>query len=152
MSNDLVRTSTRAMNGLSRRQACLIIGATVCAGVTSPMASASAEPVRHHALSLIGEPKFKAGFKHFDWVNPDAPKGGILRQRAIGSFDTLNAFSAKGSPATGLSLLHATLMTSSLDESATDYCLVAEWVSMPDDFSSVTFKLRPEAQIGRAHV
>lgn len=146
MSNDLVRTSTRAMNGLSRRQACLMIGATVCAGVTSPMASASAEPVRHHALSLIGEPKFKAGFKHFDWVNPDAPKGGILRQRAIGSFDTLNAFSAKGSPATGLSLLHATLMTSSLDESSTDYCLVAEWVSMPDDFSSVTFKLRPEAR------
>lgn len=147
MSNDLVRTSTRAVNGLSRRQACLIIGATVCAGVTSPMASASAEPVRHHALSLIGEPKFKAGFKHFDWVNPDAPKGGILRQRAIGSFDTLNAFSAKGSPDAGLlRLLHASLMTTSLDEPTTDYCLVAEWVSMPEDYSSATFKLRPEAR------
>ncbi len=139
-------SSREVMKQLSRRQACVMIGATICAGAASP-ALATAEPVRHHALSLIGEPKFKAGFKHFDWVNPNAPKGGILRQRAIGSFDTLNEFAAKGSPAAGLlRLLHATLMTTSLDEPATDYCLVAEWVSMPEDYSSATFKLRPEAR------
>ncbi|MEI9899969.1 MAG: hypothetical protein WDN31_07255 [Hyphomicrobium sp.] len=53
---------------------------------------------RLHALSLMGEPKFKPGFEHFDWVNPDAPKGGTLRAFAEGSFDSLNAFSVKGRP------------------------------------------------------
>jgi microcin C transport system substrate-binding protein len=142
-----VSNDSKAMKQLTRRQACLMLGATACAGTASPMASAIAEPVRHHALSLIGEPKFKAGFQHFDWINPNAPKGGILRQRAIGSFDTLNHFAAKGSPGVGLSrLLHATLMTTSLDEASTDYCLIAEWVSMSGDVSSATFKLRPEAR------
>ncbi len=50
----------------------------------------------HHALSLVGEPKYGPDFKNFDWVNPDAPKGGTLRQWADGTFDTLNPFSNKG--------------------------------------------------------
>jgi microcin C transport system substrate-binding protein len=143
----VVNDPAEAMKGLSRRQACLMMGAAVCAGALPRMALATAEPTRHHALSLIGPPKFKADFKYFDWVNPNAPKGGILRQRAIGSFDTLNEFASKGSSAAGLlRLIHTTLMTTSLDEPTTDYCLVAEWVSMPDDFSSATFRLRPEAR------
>jgi microcin C transport system substrate-binding protein len=110
-------------------------------------APASAESKHHHALCLIGTPKFGPDFKHFDWVNPDAPKGGVLRQRAIGSFDTLNPFSAKGQPAIGLQvLLYDSLMTSSLDEPSTDYGLIAAWVSMADDYSSATFGLRPEAR------
>jgi len=109
--------------------------------------NAVAGEVRHHALSLIGQPKFGPDFQHFDWVNPNAPKGGVLRQRAIGSFDTLNPFAAKGNPAFGLQLLtFDTLMASSLDEPATEYCLIAEWVSMPGDFSSATFGLRPAAR------
>ncbi len=84
-------------------------------------------------------------FKHFPWVDPDAPKGGVVRYRAIGTFDSLNRYAAKGNPAVGLSLIHATLMTSSLDEPSTDYGLVAAWVSHPADFSSATFGLRPEA-------
>jgi microcin C transport system substrate-binding protein len=103
-------------------------------------------PKRHHALSLVGEPAFPSDFKHFDWVNPDAPKGGTLRQAEIGTFDTLNAYSIQGNHADGLGMLDDSLMISSPDEPSTQYCLVCEWVSYPDDFSSATFKLRPEAR------
>src|SRR5919109_1070280 len=97
-------------------------------------AAAAAPPVmandtRHHALSLVGEPKFAAGFKHFDWVNPDAPKGGTVRMWALGTFDTLNQYNIKGNKAAGLALLNDTLMAGSPDESSTAYGLVAEWVS-----------------------
>ncbi len=104
------------------------------------------EVVRHHALSLVGEPKMPPGFKHFDWANPDAPKGGRLRRWDLGSFDSLNAFSIKGQAAEGVGLIYDSLMSSSPDEPSTEYGLIAEWASYPDDFSSVTFKLRPEAR------
>ena len=104
------------------------------------------QQIRHHALSLIGKPKFAPDFKHFDWVNPDAPKGGNVRQWAFGSFDSLNAFTVKGDSAQGLGLIYDQLMVSSADEPSTEYGLIAEWVSYPDDFSSATFKLRPEAR------
>jgi microcin C transport system substrate-binding protein len=101
---------------------------------------------RHIALSLVGEPKFGADFKHFDWVNPSAPKGGTVRQFAEGSFDSLNPFSFKGQKDSDLMLIHDSLMTSSPDEPSTEYCLVCEWVSYPPDFSSVTFGLRKGAR------
>lgn len=121
---------------------CAVVGTACGVSVTGAMAEAR----RHHALSLIGAPKFGPKFAHFDWVNPDAPKGGRVRQRAIGSFDTLNEYAAKGSPAIGLHILFDTLLTQSLDEPTTDYGLIAEWVSMPDDFSSATFGLRAGAR------
>ncbi len=108
---------------------------------------AHADEQRHHALSLIGEPQYGPDFKHFDWVNPDAPKGGTLRIAALGSFDSFNAYSIKGEVANGVgALLYDTLMDGSLDEPSTAYGLIAEWVSYPDDISSVTFKLRDEAK------
>jgi microcin C transport system substrate-binding protein len=101
---------------------------------------------RHHALSLVGEPKHPAGFAHFDWVNPDAPKGGTLRGFAQGSFDSLNPFTVKGDPAGGLGLVYDSLMAGSPDEPSTEYGLIAEWVSYPPDFSSVTFGINPKAR------
>ncbi len=101
---------------------------------------------RHHALSLIGEPKYPAGFTHFGWVNPDAPKGGTLRGFAEGSFDSLNPFTVKGDPAGGIGLVYDSLMASSPDEPSSEYGLVAEWVSYPPDFSSVTFGINPKAR------
>lgn len=98
------------------------------------------------AISLIGEPKYGPDFKNFDWVNPDAPKGGTLRQWADGTFDTLNPFSDKGVKAGGLNLIYDSLFANSPDEPETQYGLIAECASYPDDFSSVTFKLRPEAK------
>ena len=77
-----------------------------------PVASASDNLTKHHALSLIGTPKHGPDFTHFDWVNPNAPKGGRVRQWAMGTFDSLNPFPVKGSAAAGLSLIYDTLMTS----------------------------------------
>jgi microcin C transport system substrate-binding protein len=112
-----------------------------------PLAAAAPDaPKKHHALSLIGEPGYGPDFKHFDWVNPDAPKGGRVRQMKFGTFDSLNPYSIKGSPVLEVRLVYDSLMTSSPDEASTSYGLVAEWVSYPDDFSSATFQLRPEAR------
>ena len=108
--------------------------------------AATSADKRHHALSLIGEPKYPAGFTHFGWVNPDAPKGGTLRGFAEGSFDSLNPFTVKGDPAGGIGLVYDSLMASSPDEPSSEYGLVAEWVSYPPDFSSVTFGINPKAR------
>jgi microcin C transport system substrate-binding protein len=101
---------------------------------------------RHHALSLIGEPKYGPDFQHFDWVNPDAPKGGTVRFAVEGTFDSLNPFTIKGMPASALGMLYDSLMAQSPDEESAEYGLIAEWVSFPPDFSSATFGLRPEAR------
>jgi microcin C transport system substrate-binding protein len=112
-----------------------------------PLPQATAQdPARHHALSLIGEPKYPADFKHFDFVNADAPKGGLVRMADIGSFDSLNPILYKGETAGGLGLLYENLMADSLDEPSTSYGLIAEWASYPPDYSSVTFKLRDSAR------
>jgi len=113
-----------------------------------PLAASAAPdaPKRHHALSLTGTPSHGPDFKHFDWVNPDAPKGGRVRQMKFGTFDSLNPYSIKGSAVGEVRLVYDSLMTSSPDEASTSYGLVAEWVSYPDDFSSATFQLRPEAR------
>jgi len=111
-----------------------------------PVASASDNVTKHHALSLIHEPRHGADFKHFDWVDPNAPKGGRVRQWYIGSFDSLNPFPIKGNAAIGLQFIYDTLMTQSPDEAGTSYGLVAEWVTYPADFSSATVGLRPQAR------
>jgi microcin C transport system substrate-binding protein len=117
---------------------------------TEPAAAAApaapATQTRHHALSLVGKPNYPAGFDHFDWVNPDAPKGGTLRSFAEGSFDTLNPYTVKGDAAGGLGLVNASLMATSPDEPSSEYCLICEWVSYPADYSSVTFGINPNAR------
>ncbi|HET7411188.1 MAG TPA: extracellular solute-binding protein [Pararhizobium sp.] len=114
-------------------------------GLTAQAEDAAA-PVWHNGTALIGKPKYPVGFKHFDYVNPDAPKGGTLSLSALGSFDTLNPLLAKGDLATGLNLVFEPLFTPSLDEISSSYGLLAESVSYPPDISSATFKLRKEAK------
>jgi microcin C transport system substrate-binding protein len=104
------------------------------------------EPQWRHATSLTGEPKYLEGFERYDYVNPDAPKGGAVRLSATGSFDTFNPILPQGEVATGLGLVYESLMESSLDEVSTQYGLIAEALSYPDDFSSVTFRLNPKAK------
>jgi microcin C transport system substrate-binding protein len=99
-----------------------------------------------HGLSLMGEPKYPAGFKHFDYVNPDAPKGGFVRFGQDGTFDSFNFILPRGTAAAGITNVYDTLMTSSLDEVATEYGLLAEAVRHPPDFSTVTYRLRKEAR------
>lgn len=97
-----------------------------------------------HALSMYGDVKYPADFKNFDYVNPLAPKGGKLRQWAGGSFDSLNPYTLKGDPA-AITVVE-TLLTRSLDEPFTEYGLIAEGVYHPEDISSATYRLRPEAR------
>ena len=127
-----------------RPQLLLSVGLLVFASFLP--AGAHAEPLKAHALSRVGVIKFPAGFQHFDWVNPDAPKGGTVRLADIGGFDNLNPFTFKGLLGSGTALLHDSLMVPSLDEPATAYGLIAAWVSHPDDYSSVTFGLNPAAR------
>jgi len=97
-----------------------------------------------HGVSLFGDLKYSAGFRHFDYVNAGAPKGGTAREATSGTFDNFNGVVAgvKGSLATSIDLIYETLLVSSLDEVSSGYGLLAEAVSFPADFSSVTYRLR----------
>ena len=111
-------------------------------------AAIAQERVWKHGLSLFGEPAYPAGFARFKYVNSKAPKGGTVRQIAFGTFDNFNFVVAgvKGALASGIGQLYDTLMASALDEISSEYGLLAEAASFPDDFSSVTYRLRREAK------
>ncbi|HYC16638.1 MAG TPA: extracellular solute-binding protein [Pseudolabrys sp.] len=139
---------------LSRRS---ILRATAAAFATPalgmlgpwPISGAAAQGQNwRHALSLFGDIKYPEGFKHFDYVNPDAPQGGTVRQSALGTFDNFNTVVAgvKGSIASGTELFIETLTTSSLDEVSTEYGLLAEAMRYADDYSLVTYRLRAKAR------
>jgi microcin C transport system substrate-binding protein len=110
--------------------------------------AAAGEPVWRHALSLFGSVKYPADFERFDYVNPGAPKGGTVRQIAIGTFDNFNPVveGVKGSIAAAVGLIYESLTTPSEDEVSTEYGALAETMSHPDDFSWVTYRLRPQAK------
>lgn len=109
-------------------------------------ADQGAPVLRAHADSLVGVPRYPPDFPHFGFVNPDAPKGGVVRQAASGGFDSFNPFIVKGDAATGAGLVYESLMAGSLDEGSTHYGLLAMWFEHPEDDSWVAFKLRPEAR------
>jgi microcin C transport system substrate-binding protein len=106
------------------------------------------EPLWRHGAALLGEPKYPPGFKHLDYVNPTAPKGGLVRLGAQGTFDSFNIVVAgvKGTPEQGLALVYETLTTQTLDEPSAAYGLLAEAFAYPEDFGSVSFRLRPDAR------
>lgn len=99
-----------------------------------------------HGLAIFGDLKYGPDFTHFDYVNPDAPKGGTARYAAIGTFDTLNPFTLKGVPAAVSVLPFDTLMARSEDEPASEYGLIAESAEVPADRTWVQYNLRPEAR------
>jgi microcin C transport system substrate-binding protein len=101
-----------------------------------------------HATALTGEPRYAPGFAHFDYVNPQAPKGGRVRLGSEGGFDSFNPILPADNKAPGIAYLNESLMTSSYDELdiSAEYGLLAEAMKYPPDFSSVTYRLRPEAR------
>jgi microcin C transport system substrate-binding protein len=108
--------------------------------------NAASRGVNGPAMSMYGDLKYQPGFKHFQYVNPEAPKGGDVKLAAFGTFDTLNPFTLKGIPAAGLGELFDSLMASSSDEAFSQYGLVAETIETPADRSWVAFTVRPEAR------
>jgi microcin C transport system substrate-binding protein len=99
-----------------------------------------------HGLSLFGELKYGPEFDHFEYVNPNAPKGGAARYSAIGTYDTLNPYVVKGVPAAGIGMTFSSLMSASQDEPGSEYGLVAESVDLASDRLSVLYTLRKEAR------
>jgi microcin C transport system substrate-binding protein len=121
-----------------------ILASTVLAG--QPGLALAQEPVWRHAVSVLEAPKLPADFKQLPYVNADAPKTGELRLSEEGTFDSLNPLVDRGNPAVGVGIVFDTLMKQSEDEVSVSYGLLAEALSYPDDMSSVSFRLRPEAK------
>ena len=99
-----------------------------------------------HGLSLFGDLKYGPDFPHFDYVKPDAPKGGRVRLFAIGSFDSLNPFSFKGEAAGATGSIYDRLIKPALDEPGSEYGLIAESIAWPEDYSFVAYRLREGAR------
>ena len=104
-----------------------------------------------HGVAMHGDIKYSENFTHLDFVNPDAPKGGTLQQHVIGTFDSLNPFIVKGTPAAGMAFIRSSLVYESLMQNAWDepfslYGIIAESIELPEDRSYVVFNLRPEAK------
>ena len=137
---------------LSRRTLLRSSAAAFVAPTIGPLALASVARAQEnewrHALSLFGQLKYPADFKRFDYVNPEAPKGGAVRLGGFGTFDNFNLVvsGVKGTIAAGINEVYDTLMAPSLDEVSTEYGLLAEAVSHPADFSWVKYRLRAEAK------
>jgi len=106
--------------------------------------AAAVEP--RHGASMYGELKYGPDFEHFDYADPDAKTGGHLKLSAIGSFDSLNPFILKGTPAANLGLIFDTLTVQSNDEPFSEYGLLAETIEIPEDRSWVAFNLREDAR------
>ncbi len=138
---------TQTMAGVRRRRrsvAALLLAAGLSQALVAP---AAAEP--RHGLSVFGDLKYPADFKHFDYVNPDAPKGGQASQigsAGLTTFDSFNMLILKGDAAQGMELVFDSLMVRANDEPDAVYGLVAETADVAADGLSVTFRMRPEAR------
>ncbi len=122
------------------RAAALVIALSLSAG-----SALAQDSIKTHALTLVDKPKYAADFKHLDYVNPDAPKGGTVKYAAQGSFDSFNPFIVNGDPA-GLGGLYETLTTPVDDDTMSEYGLIAESMEVAKDNSWIIFNLRKEAR------
>ncbi|MGB1271072.1 MAG: extracellular solute-binding protein [Endozoicomonas sp.] len=104
-----------------------------------------------HAISLYGQPKYPANFQHFGYANPEAPKGGELRQGVVGHFDSLTPYIDRGTTAAGSHLMYDTLLARSWDEPLTKYGLIAENIELDPNNHWVAFHINPAARFHDGH-
>lgn len=102
-------------------------------------------------IAMHGKPRYTEGFAHFDYVNPEAPKGGTMELFTTGTWDSFNPYITKGTAAAGIGMIYATLLTPSSDEPFSEYAQVAESVQVPDDRSWIAFNLNPAARFHDGH-
>ncbi|KVN35438.1 peptide ABC transporter substrate-binding protein [Burkholderia pyrrocinia] len=146
MTQGSPRAAARARSGFAR--AVRAAGRTATALLVQAALAATAAHAAH-AIAQYGEPKYPPGFKHFDYVNPDAPKGGTLvlaNPNRLTSFDKFNPYTMRGNIAPGIDLLFESLATGSSDEPASAYGLLADDIAVAPDGLSVTFHLNPRAR------
>jgi microcin C transport system substrate-binding protein len=144
---------TAAAGGLTRRAALTLAGAAAAAAALPPFAWAAGRSGLH-GLSIFGDLKYPKDFKHFDFINPEAPKGGRMNfqppnwfyNQSTQTFNTLNSFVLRGDSPPRMELIFDTLMASASDEPDSVYGLVAESVDVSEDANVYTFHLRPEAR------
>jgi len=126
----------------------LVLASLLAAAGPGLLSAGAEEPEWHHAAALNGTPKYGPEVEHFDYVNPQAPKGGIVRLADSGGFDTFNILAQKGNIAPGLANIYESLMEPSLDEDdiSAQYGVLAEAIRFPDDYSWVEYRLNPDAR------
>ncbi|MEQ8968425.1 MAG: extracellular solute-binding protein [Azospirillaceae bacterium] len=128
-----------------RRRAAVFAAVVALAGAA--LALPAAAETTSHAIAEFGEPKYGPDFTHFDYVDPDAPKGGsVVLTGARQSFDSLNPIPLRGEYAVNIGLAGMSLMTESQDEVGVYYGALAESATWADDLSSITFALNPQAR------
>ena len=133
------------MGRIGRGFAVLVLGIAATAAVAENHEAV----IESHGISAFGELKYPAGFRHFDYVNPDAPRGGTISFRgtlASQTFDSLNYFILQGEPAQGIERIYDTLMAETFDEPDSVYGLLAEKIAYPEDRSWVVYTLREGAR------
>ena len=131
---------------LTRITATLALAASACFALADEGVTENPSPV--HGIAMHGELKYPPGFSHFDYVNPEAPKGGELKLSVVANgFDSFNPFVIRGISAAGINAyVYDTLLESSADEPFSEYGLIAESVEVPEDRSFVIFNLNKEAR------
>ena len=134
------------MTTMSRKFKCAAAALAALAALAGAGNGQAGESEPRHGVAMHGAVKYGPDFRHFDYVNPAAPKGGKVKMAAIGGFDSFNQFIIKGEPAAGIGLIYDSLMTDSADEPFSQYGQLAESVEMPEDRSWVAFTLRGEAR------
>lgn len=140
------KPNTRGILFASLALILLALGAT--------LANAQEKIIKSHGISTFGDLKYPADFEHWDYVNPNAPQGGtisFLGTGAAGTYDSLNPFILKGTPAQGLGLMYSSLLTASGDEPDSAYGYIAETLEYPENRQWVIFNMRPEATFSDGH-
>ncbi len=134
-------------NGVAMRLAggLVALGAALVLGLSQARAE-DQKIITAHGISTFGALKYPAGFKHLDYVNPDAPKGGEISEADLGTFDSLNPYSFAGTPASVTSYLYESVLGATADEVGSAYCLMCETMEYPEDRSWVIFNLRKDVK------
>ncbi|SFC37138.1 extracellular solute-binding protein [Devosia psychrophila] len=123
-----------------------LLAAMLLFGLAAPAMAQTPTGQWVHAFAMEGQPKYGPDFTHFDYVNVDAPKGGVVRTGDLGGFDTFNPILPKGEAAGGIGLLYETLLTPSLDEQSVYYGHLAQALMIAPDYGAVTFRMDPDAK------
>jgi microcin C transport system substrate-binding protein len=108
--------------------------------------SAAVKTIKASYITLHGEPLYKQGFTHFNYTNPDAPKGGGITLHTTGTYDNFHRYALRGACAVGYQYFYDTLMKGSDDEADVLYPLIASEVEYADDYSFIILTINPDAR------